>query len=120
MRRIAYSLGLVLVGVGLMVIAGFMLLPSVAAQTPTESELPLPSTLPLDEYEQQLFQFLESKRYQELGWVRDKRVRDTGPFIDGVSYGTHPAVRIYYSPEVYSWLQNGREGELPDGAMIIQ
>ena len=94
---------------------------STAALTPpTAAPLPLPSTMPLDQYEPLLFDFLESKQYQELGWAHDKRVRDTGPYIDGVSYGTHPAVRIYYSPEVYDWLQNGREGDIPDGAMIIK
>ncbi len=88
---------------------------------PDEPPLPLPSSMALDAYEALLFDFLESKEYQELeGWVRDKRVRDTGPYIDGVSYGTHPAVRIYYSPEVYDWLKNGREGDIPDGAMIIK
>ena len=74
----------------------------------------------LEEYEPLIFDFLESKQYQELGWAYDKRVRDTGPYINGVSYGTHPAVRIYYSPEVYDWLKNGRQGDIPDGAMIIK
>ena len=88
--------------------------------TAHDSGLPLPSTLPLEEYESQLYQFLESKRYQELGWVRDKRVRDTGAYINDVYYGTHPAVRIFYSPAVYEWLKKGRRGTIPDGAMIIK
>ena len=82
--------------------------------------LPLPSAMTLDQYEPLIFDFLENKQYQELGWAYDKRVRDTGPYINGVSYGTHPAVRIFYSPEVYDWLKNGREGDVPDGAMIIK
>ncbi|MCB0160791.1 MAG: hypothetical protein KDD83_21810, partial [Caldilineaceae bacterium] len=87
---------------------------------PVDPPLPLPSTMTLDAYEPILFDFLESKRYQELGWAHDKRVRDTGPYIDKVSYGTHPAVRIYYSPEIYAWLKNDRQGDVPDGAMIIK
>jgi len=63
---------------------------------------------------------LESKRYQKMGWTRDKRVRDTGPYIDGIYYGTHFAVRIFYSPGVHAWLKNDRQGDIPDGAMIIK
>nr|MBP8294002.1 hypothetical protein [Caldilineaceae bacterium] len=74
-----------------------------------DSPLPLPSTLPLDAYEVQLYDFLGSRAYADLAWVKDKRVRDTGPYIDGRYYGTHPAVRIYYSPEVYAWLKAGRQ-----------
>ena len=94
-----------LIGGGILA-AGLIMAVGGAAQTPTPPPvtsnpvLPLPSTMALDEYETLLYDFLESKRYQEMGWARDKRVRDTGPYIDGVSYGTHPAVRIFYSPEV--------------------
>ncbi len=88
--------------------------------TTAESGLPLPSSMALHDYEAVLYGFLESKTYQEMGWARDKRVRDTGAYIDGVYYGTHPAVRIFYSPELYAWLKNGREGDIPDGAMIIK
>ena len=55
-----------------------------------------------------LFAFLNARRYVELGWLRDKGVRDTGPYINGKYYGTHPAVRVYYSPGVMSWLMGGR------------
>jgi hypothetical protein len=58
--------------------------------------------------------------YRRLGWCVDKYVRDTGPFIHGQYYGTHPAVRIYYSPEVITWLRNGRTGVPADGAVIIK
>ncbi|MEQ9262494.1 MAG: cytochrome P460 family protein [Owenweeksia sp.] len=84
------------------------------------SPLPLPSTLPLDEYEKQLYTFLDSLEYERLGWKRDKSVRNTGPYVDGKMYGVHPAVVIYYSPEVIEWLKGGREGEIPDGAMIVK
>jgi hypothetical protein len=44
-----------------------------------------------------------------------------GPFKDGMSFGVHRAVRVWYSPEIADWLCAGRpEGGLPDGAMIIK
>ncbi|WP_353571768.1 hypothetical protein [Candidatus Albibeggiatoa sp. nov. BB20] len=84
------------------------------------AQLPLPSNLPLADYEAQLYRWLMERRYAQLGWAVDKEVRDTGSFVEGHYYGTHPAVRIYYSPEVIQWLVNGRKGKLPDGAMIIK
>ena len=82
--------------------------------------LPLPCTLPLADYEQVLYTWINEREYTRLGWQRDKHVRDTGPFILGTNYGTHPAVRIYYSPEVYDWLKGGRQGDLPVGSMIVK
>lgn len=82
--------------------------------------LPLPSSLPRDAYEKRLYAFLGSLEYRNLGWKKDKGVRDTGPFKNGVYYGTHPAVRMYYSPEYFVWLKNGRQGLIPDGAMVIK
>ncbi|HSR50279.1 MAG TPA: hypothetical protein VLV83_05585 [Acidobacteriota bacterium] len=83
--------------------------------------LPLPSSLPLDDYERQLYDFLFSRQYTQLGWAVDRRVRDTGPFILNQNYGTHPAVRIHYSPGVLQWLAKGRPtAGIPDGAMIIK
>jgi hypothetical protein len=78
--------------------------------------------LGLQAYERQLYAFLDARQYEKLGWVKDKGVRDTGPFIAGAAYGTHPAVRIFYSPEVYDWLKAGRPEDqlIPDGAMIIK
>ena len=82
--------------------------------------LPLPSSMAVPDYEAKLFAFLEERRYVALGWPRDKRVRDTGPFLQGKSYGTHPAVRVFYSPGVVRWLENGRKGAIPDGEMIVK
>lgn len=82
--------------------------------------LPLPSALPLVDYEQRLYQFLFERCYTKLQWPVDREVRDTGPFILGSNYGTHPAVRIYYSPEIIKWMLNDRNGKIPDGAMIIK
>jgi mono/diheme cytochrome c family protein len=88
-----------------------------------EHSLPLPSTVPAAQfvdYEKQFFAFLERGDYRALGWCVDKGVRDTGPFLDGTYFGTHPAVRIYYSPGVMRWLLAGRQGTIPDGAMIVK
>ncbi|HEV2762977.1 MAG TPA: cytochrome P460 family protein, partial [Pyrinomonadaceae bacterium] len=87
------------------------------------TRLPLPSAfLPacLPQFQERLAQFLESQQYKHLGWAEDKGVRDTGPFVNNTSYGVHPAVRIYYSPEVFRWLKGGRKGTIPDGAMIVK
>jgi hypothetical protein len=48
----------------------------------------------------------------------------TGPYVgefgSGQSYGVHPAVRVYYSPEMVDWMCGNRKGEIPIGAMIIK
>lgn len=86
-----------------------------------DNPLPLPSSMSVAAFEKQMFPFLNERAYvDELEWLGDKRVRDTGPFIDGKYYGTHPAVRVYYSPGIITWLTNGRVGEIPDGEMIIK
>ena len=82
--------------------------------------LPLPSSLSVAKYEAHLFEFLNTRRYKKLGWIPDKHVRDTGPFIGGKYYGTHPAVNIYYSPEIIRWLKDNRRQAIPNGAMIIK
>ena len=85
--------------------------------------LPLPSRLDqkaYQSYDQTLLAFLDCGNYLNLGWARDKHVRDTGPYIAGKYYGTHPAVRIFYSPGVIEWMKKGRKGAIPDGAMIIK
>ncbi len=104
-----------------------------------------PGALPLDQYEARLAEFLTlwCHRDTAAGWVRDKRIRDTGPFIatrqggkdgqwSGSSYSTHGAVVIWYSPEMVGWLEQNRPlqpaaGEagrpavpVPDGAMMIK
>ncbi|HEY8185491.1 MAG TPA: cytochrome P460 family protein [Pyrinomonadaceae bacterium] len=95
--------------------------PCVNAQ---ESGLPLPSSfLPakLPEFQLQLKTFVTSGKYRTLSWCEDKNLRDTGPFINGVSYGVHPTVKIYYSPSVINWLLRKNPDELiPDGAMIVK
>jgi hypothetical protein len=78
-----------------------------------------------NEYDLEFLDFLESRVYvNELGWAGDMNWRLSGPYVGeigkGQNYGVHPAIRIYYSPEVIEWLCNGREGGLPDGAIIIK
>lgn len=81
--------------------------------------LPNPSDIGAANFESKLYQFLEQGCYRN--WVSDNRIRDTGPFIGGTSFGTHDAVRIFYSPEVWEWLkQNNREGAIRDGGIIVK
>ena len=82
--------------------------------------LPRPSDGSVAAFEAVLFPFLNERRYVDLGWERDGVVRDTGPFLNGKYYGTHPAVRVWYSPEVIAWLEAGRRGVLPDGAVLVK
>ncbi len=84
------------------------------------SALPLPGGMAVPRYEEKLFEFLNSRQYVNLGWLKDKEVRDTGPYINGKYYGTHPAVRVYYSPGIITWLTGGRLGKIADGEMIIK
>lgn len=106
-----------------------VLTPSTFAQTSPcangqESGLPLPSKfLPakLPEFQAQLKSFLSSGKYRTLNWCEDKALRDTGPFVNGVSYGVHPTVKIYYSPAVINWLLHKEpRPPIPDGAMIVK
>jgi hypothetical protein len=90
---------------------------------PKAIPLPLPSTYMPDRlpvFQEQLARFLQCRQYIHLHWAEDKGVRDTGPYVEGNSYGVHPAVKIYYSPQVYRWLKDGRKGTIPDGAMIVK
>ncbi|MGY9047916.1 hypothetical protein P775_11445 [Puniceibacterium antarcticum] len=76
--------------------------------------------MPLLDYENALYPFIAARDYVGLGWTPDKSWRDTGPFVLESSYGVHPAVRIYYSPQVIDWLEGGRLGAVPDGAMVVK
>lgn len=82
--------------------------------------LPRPSSMAIGEFQEIMHEFLRSAKYKELGWEVDKGIRDTGPFIRNWNYGTHHTVRIFYSPEMMEWLENGRTGDIPDGAVIVK
>ena len=77
-----------------------------------ESGLPLPSTYAHNNdpaaYQTLLGNFLRANSYEKLGWCEDKVVRDTGPWLNNSYFGTHPAVRIWYSPSVARWVMTGR------------
>jgi hypothetical protein len=89
-----------------------------------ESGLPLPSAFAKNNdpaaFQKIVTEFLRGFKYQSLHWCVDKGVRDTGPYINGAYYGTHPAVRVWYSPAAAKWVAGGRKGDVPDGAMIIK
>lgn len=88
-----------------------------------------------DAYAQRIAGWLRALSYRAApyAWLHDARWRLTGPYAGcpgdgGVDHGPHPAVRIYYSPEVVDWMCSARRGEaqlpdaddLPAGAMIIK
>lgn len=91
-----------------------------ASSAVISSGLPLPTQLSKQDFEVRLYAFLGSLEYRKLNWTPDKGIRDTGPYKNGRYYGTHPAVKIYYSPEMMAWLINGRTGDIPDGAMMVK
>jgi hypothetical protein len=76
-------------------------------------------------YNERLKTFMVDRGYERLGWIADKRWRFSGPSVVPPedfrnNYGPHFPLRVYYSPEVVDWLCNGRQGELPDGAMMVK
>ena len=101
------------------------LLPPYPSACPAAKEhnIPLPTSVSPDKfvaYEFSILKFLQNADYKTLKWCEDKGVRDTGPYQNRKYYGTHPAVRIFYSPKMMAWLDGGRIGNIPDGAMIIK
>lgn len=71
---------------------------------------------------------------QHRGWCHDRfrndDIRRTGPLVplqsrttgevQHTALGTHARVRVYYSDDVVTWLEGGRQGAIPDGAMIVK
>ncbi|HJZ81980.1 MAG TPA: cytochrome P460 family protein [Pyrinomonadaceae bacterium] len=81
--------------------------------------LPNPSDIGTAKFEKLLYDFLDQRCYQN--WVADRQIRNSGPFINNQSFGTHNSVKVFYSPKVWSWLkEKNREGEIPDGEMIVK
>lgn len=68
--------------------------------------------------EMAILNYLKDGLYK--GWCADKNIRDTGPFINKVYYGTHPAVRVYYSPTFAQWVASGRQGPVPSRSVVIK
>ena len=101
-----------------------------------------PGAIPLNDYEKALNQFMSNMCHRNTagGWVSDKRIRDTGPWVgtyangawSGQYYGTHSPVLIWYSPDFYAWLKANRpenpaprveqitEQPVPDGAIVVK
>jgi hypothetical protein len=87
-----------------------------------------------DEYALRVQSFLRSLAYRKApySWLRDASWRLTGSYEgcppNGANDGPHPAVRIYYSPQVIEWMCAARKGDeqrpdappMPDGAVIIK
>lgn len=93
-----------------------------------------------DAYALRVRDFLRSLQYRQApyAWLSDSTWRLTGEFEGcpcpgeskscGINKGPHPGVRIYYSPEVITWMCKYRRGknqlpgaeDLPAGAMIIK
>jgi hypothetical protein len=82
-----------------------------------------PRSLPLNEYEAKLGEYLAMNCHRNLtrGWKVDKRIRDTGPWVatyqngawSGAYNGTHQPVLVWYSPEMYQWLKANRSVAAP-------
>jgi hypothetical protein len=81
--------------------------------------LPRPSAIGTRAFEKTLYAFLEKRCYQN--WTTDREIRNTGPVIAGNSFGTHNAVKVFYSPEAWEWLKKkDHQGEMADGAVIVK
>ena len=100
--------------------------PTLAADPPAVCNLApsLPPSKNTTAFETALRAFLTARCYETLGWTHDPFVRDTGPYIQGDSYGTHPSVRVWYSPDVASWMKLPAEKRattpIADNAVIVK
>jgi hypothetical protein len=72
----------------------------------------------------QLSAFLNQMCHVKQSWAHDQTARLSGPVVDGVYYGVHGAtwVQIFYSPDVYAWMVDGRPADrpLPTGSLIVK
>ena len=118
MKRIALALVWVLSLSG-----ASLLLSESSAYEGTPDLLPSNYEFRADYETEVLFPWIAEFEYTRLpGWEKDRKVRNTGPFVYQQNFGTHPAVRIWYSPEVVDWLNKGRpaDEEIPNGAVIVK
>ena len=93
----------------------------------------------MQEYQEKLGRFLRHYCHRDPagGWVVDKQLRDTGPFVGhlasgwntGTYLGTHAPVIVWYSPDMYAWLKENRPDHsdlpqdrtpVPDGAIMVK
>jgi hypothetical protein len=106
--------------------------PKEAAAGPCAWPLPLQPSDDPEAFQKALSDYVRQGCYRnpDSGWKGDNQIRDTGPFIPnntkdltqgGKTLGTHNAVRVYYSPEVWKWMTGSRkDGDIPDRATIIK
>lgn len=81
--------------------------------------LPNPSEIGVKKFEKLFYEFLEKGCYK--AWKHDSQIRNTGPFISGIPFGTHDAVKVYYSPQIWDWLKShDRQGDIADGAITVK
>jgi len=103
-----------------------LFVPVLSADVPAACNLAssLPPSKDTSKFEDNLRKFLKVRCYETLGWTHDPFVRDTGPYIQGDSYGTHPSVRVWYSPDVASWMKLPAEKRattpVADNAIIVK
>src|SRR5882672_3785570 len=112
-----------LVGLAVWLLSGIDESQAGHAQVPPQCDmsfpLPNPSDIGTAKFEKLLYSFLDKGCYK--AWIADSQIRNTGPFIGGLSYGTHDAVKVFYSKEAWDWLKHrDRQGDIPDGAMIVK
>jgi cytochrome c553 len=101
-----------------------------AADVPSPCDLGpvMPPSKDETKFEKALYAFLEAGCYDKpLNWARDKDLRNTGPVIsvplgNANNFGTHPAIRIFYSPQAIEWMKKPKatRGEVPDGTIIVK
>jgi hypothetical protein len=91
-----------------------------SGQPATDCTFPLPSATEVGEpaFRKSLYAFIEGRCYS--AWVHDPKIRDTGPFLDNKNFGTHPAVKVYYSPKAWQWMKSDRTAAIPDGEIIVK
>jgi hypothetical protein len=106
--------------------------PKGAAAGPCTWPLPVQPSDDPEAFQKALSDYVRQGCYRkpESGWKGDNQIRDTGPFIPnntkdltqgGKTLGTHNAVKVYYSPEVWKWMTGSRkDGDIPDRAAIIK
>lgn len=119
-----------LLAVIMLTLGGFGLVrlapPTQAQSTPAGKcpswPLPLPSVIGPVEYQKQLNLYVSNFCYQkDKTWKGDSEYRDTGFVFGGKSYGVHNAVRVYYSPEMWKWMEKGYpEDKIPEKATVIK
>jgi hypothetical protein len=93
------------------IIAVFLFATLAASAAPTSCLALPPATSP--DFLSRLTAYLNNWCYRKAEWEHDANVR--------TSDGVHPFVKIYYSPQMWTWLLNGdRKADVPDGAMLVK